>query len=345
MPPRKRVASIALADDTSSVEARIRRHLATISASQAAILSLLDQLAPAPPPAPGIFIPDDIVRHILEFVLRRRRCAQFGASGSLEPASFNDPEREMVPLRLINKQWARIGGELVRRLCVPKTIREMPRTLSSAFPNTSMLAMQRCVVTREIVNAFSAAIKVFSHRPKHLIFVVPSYCSAVGKLVLDCQGMLVDEDDFYHDCEELPDSHEAKPNRIKIINSFLPRLDVSWDGPDRIWASSQRKKSLDDLFCHPMNLIVDASAFDDTPSTIHPNFRAVTVYIAGRATRDLNVEKMAKWFEPKLWQNGRRPPVVLPWYEPDGPALTALAQTLSDQLHMEFSSSPDWSDY
>ena len=338
MPPRKRVASIALADDAGTVEARIRRHLATISASQAAILSLLDQLAP------GIFIPDDIVRHILEFVLRRRRCAQFGASGSLAPATFDDPEPEMVPLRLINKQWARIGGTLVRWLCVPKTLRGVPSTLASAFPNTSRLTLHRCVVTREMTNVLSGAINAFSHRPKHLFCIDVSHCSAVGKLVLDCQGMLVEDE--YWDCEDVTDSHKDGPN-IKIINNLLPKFTVGWRGPDRIFVfKNSRTTSLYDLLCHPINLVIRQADFDNPPDATGPKFRAMAVYITGNsAMRGLNVEKMAKWFEPKLWQNGRRPPVVLSWYEPDGPAILALAQTLSDQLHMEFSSSPVWSDY
>lgn len=344
MPPRKRIASVALVDDTGTVEARIRRHLATIAASQAAIVSLLDQLLPsavAPPPS-GIFIPNDIVRHILEFVLGRRRCAQFGVDGLLYPASFDDAQSNVAALRLINKQWARIGGELIRWLRVPVVSRCKPAALASAFPNTSRVSLYRCVIDRAAVTTLSTVVKAFSYRPKHLFFVDVEFCSTIGKLVFDCHGTLA-QAEVLEDCPSQCKTMWPGEN-LKLINTLYGNGIFGWRGPDAIYITcGAEPEEFASTLAHPMNVGCDFNFFQSPPPRARAAFRAICLQIQVYGAAFVHIPQLAAWLDPALWKDGRRPLIKWIVHNVDGRDIAAsITQTLSEQMHVDSSILIDW---
>jgi len=335
MPPRKRLASSALADDTGTVDARIRRHLAAMMASHAAILSLLDQLNPpvATAEPSGIFIPDDIVRHILEFVIGRRRCAQFGVDGVLRPASFSDFESDVASLRLINKQWARIGGELIRSLLMPAALHCKPTALVKAFPNTSRLTMNRCVVDSKTTNALSAVIKLFYDRPKHLFIVNVDYCSSIGKPTLDCHGMLAKVARRFRACPN-GCNFTWSDGHFKLINTIFMNNPAVYTRPDEIFINCPMPDpdSVAAMLDHPMNVEVTIETFSRPPRCSIAAFRAMELRIIGNWTTwpaPQSKVYLAEWLSPRLWHNEQRP--VVTWIV-DTPAKRAIAESVVQAL-------------
>lgn len=315
MPPRKRVASAALADDTGTVEARIRRHLASMAASQAAILSLLDQLASPPPPPPpvddpssrGIIVPDDIVRHIFQFVTGQRRCAQFGVDRVLlRPARFKYPLKTSS-LRLINKQWARIGGEFVRWLVTPRTINCTPAALVRAFPHISRLSLWRCILDCKTLGAFAAVMKAFSHRPVDSFYADIKFCSTIGKLTFDCRGKVVEYSPFFH-CQVTHDTLWNSDN-LMLLNRACGDLEVSQYGPDEIMVTAYASKQLHLALSQPMKVRTFIVYFDDAPP-FAAWFRASVLRIEICDPSETSIG-LDKWLAPSLWVHGRRPPIKL----------------------------------
>lgn len=343
MPPRKRIASAALADDTGTVEVRIRRHMATIAASQAAIVSLLDQLLPsAAAPSSGIFIPDDIVRYILEFVLGRRRCAQFGTDGLFHPASFDNAEPDVAALRLINTQWARIGGELIRWLRMPFVSRCKPAALASAFPNTSRVSLFRCVIDRAAVTTLSAVVKAFSYRPKHLFFVDVEFCSTIGKLVLDCHGRLA-QAEVLEDCPSQCKSIWCGEN-LKFINNLCGNGLFGWRGPDGIYITcGADPEKFANILVHPMNIGCGLNFFQRPPPRAHATFRAICLQIDVYSAALVHIPQLAAWLAPARWKDRQRPLIKWNVYNAeDIDAAAPIMQALSEQLHIDSSILIDW---
>lgn len=325
MPPRKRLASAALADDTGTIEARIRRHLAAIDLLRAQLTS-----------SNGIFLPDDIVRYILEFVIGRRHCAQFGIDGTLRPASYDDAEPAVIRLRAINRQWARVGGELIRWLRMPPVVHCRPATLAAAFPNVSRLSLHRCAIDSKMAKTFSATINVFSHRPKHTFVVDVEHCKVVGKPVIDCYGMLARREpyDFECDCEY----DDGTSDNIKLVNAMFEfDYSLGWLGPDEnlIWGP-EKLSFLCSVLARPLCVVLPSKCLANPPPCDSASFRALKLFIHHTRLSPISLRCLTAWLAPRMWQNGQRPSVtwVVDSKEQRDMAVEAV-QAFTNQLGIE----------
>jgi len=300
---KKRTASVALdADIDGSVESQIRRHLATIAASHDAVLSLLEQLAAR------LFLPDDVVRIIFEFAVGRRERAHDNRAGALLPAQFQLP-CDISALRLINKQWARIGGEFVRALHMPDFGGCLPSTLARAFPNTARLSLQRCVIDQYTLDAFSGFIQAFSRRPKHAFYVDIHYCTATTECSVNCHGMLADcERSIWcpNGCTYLGRRNMVSPIRALAFNAEFH----AW-GPDNIYVQSDHMPDhFASTLSFPVNVCtnVEESFNEQPPPFCGGRFRAVTLRLEGVMSTTA-ATYMDMWLAPIRWYNGKLPAI------------------------------------
>lgn len=179
MPPRKRLASAALESDTDgALEPRVR------------------------PCFDGIFIPDDIVRLLLEFLSGQRRCAQFGADARVLDWQVTTTRLRPVHMfRAINRQWARLASPMVRRLYVPRQRRCKPSDVVAAFPNIKTVTVRRCNAGLQETRNFDGIVAALSAQSRRNIHLYAEVCETSQKIApIDCRGYHLHLADYPYNC-------------------------------------------------------------------------------------------------------------------------------------------------
>lgn len=191
MPPKKRSAG----DADLPLNERARRALTTLVTGLSATLALLesiddDQMLPVADElidgAVGMlerasaivrperfsriryeWSPDDALRHVMKYACgSRRRMCTFGAGGVVQEESENPYDcaefgrrTKLATIRLVCKDWARLGGQLVHVLAPPSRSRVNIGEIIAAFPNACRMNLRtlpakKCADVEQLVRQY-----------------------------------------------------------------------------------------------------------------------------------------------------------------------------------------------
>lgn len=304
MQNRKRLASVALESDTGELLARNCPSLAQSDV---------------------VFFPDDVIRLIMGCLFGRQVAPPNTLIFDNKRDRYLRFQKTLCVLRTVNKQWARVGGELMRWLLIPRAPHHVvPADLPRAFPTPTHINLIRCALDSNDARMFSDTLKAFSFRPRDKICGSIGVHSTTERIVLDCHGTATnfDRQYFIRGCPHCREFRNGVSIPYANDNMGLHLLNAI-SHPD-VFASVARADSV-------LRLESFQSA-DGLCYALQQGFRVQCYYRIFRATKppnvivsplcaplleievsdlDVDFSTLMDWLDPRLWRNGVLPKVQI----------------------------------
>ena len=127
-------------------------------------------------PINRMWLPDDVIGYIFEFVVDRRTASRFGAGGTVVPGTTSPTFRthtageatQLRALRRVCKKWARLAGVLVCCLSAPRPKSRMASAeqVFSAFPRANALVLRYDATSAQYWGSANDLIKRYTARDR-----------------------------------------------------------------------------------------------------------------------------------------------------------------------------------